>query len=474
MSRARADSLIAMAQTLPAALPGTKAGLEAGVISRYKAEIIAGATVLLEDDEARAAEAEVLDRAARLTPAGLRAAIARAVIKAAPEKAKERRETAAKNARVERWLQDTGNAALMGCELPPAEALAADEQITARAKELRKAGLEGDMDQLRARAYLDLLLGTDSRPRRGGAGTAAPPPAPAGFAARITLTAPLATLAGLADRPGELAGLGPVDPWLARDLAAAAAANPRTTWCLTVTDSQGHAVAHGCARPEPKRHANRAGPDRRTGPGSPSLPAGRDGPRGGYGTWRLTTPGPGPDLIITIDPITTDPCDHRFESSRHDPGVKLRHLSQVRHATCTSPDLPQARRPVPTTSTTPPTKQAAGPVSATPARSAVMTIGSSSTPGGTSTSSRTAPSAGPPQPGAPTTPNPPATPSERGMLPVLQLSSQGSGRAEAAKPSSPATSGETRSRACRHPATGQDAGDPLLRAAGGCSPRTTA
>ncbi len=175
VSRARADSLIAMAQTLPAGLPGTKAGLEAGVISRYKAEIIAGATVLLEDDEARAAEAEVLDRAARLTPAGLRAAIARAVIKAAPEKAKERRETAAKNARVERWLQDTGNAALMGCELPPAEALAADEQITARAKELRKAGLEGDMDQLRARAYLDLLLGTDSRPRRGGAGTAAPP-----------------------------------------------------------------------------------------------------------------------------------------------------------------------------------------------------------------------------------------------------------------------------------------------------------
>ena len=164
-SRARADSLIGMAQTLPARLPGTAAGLEDGTISRYKAEIIAGATVLLEDEEARAAEEEVLDRAARLTPAGLRAAIARAVIKAAPKKAKERRETAASNARVERWLQDTGNAALMGCELPPAEALAADEQITARAKELRKAGLEGDMDQLRARAYLDLLLGIDSRPR---------------------------------------------------------------------------------------------------------------------------------------------------------------------------------------------------------------------------------------------------------------------------------------------------------------------
>jgi Domain of unknown function (DUF222) len=340
-SRARADSLIGMAQTLPTRLPGTKAALEAGTISRYKAEIIARATALLQDEEARAAEAEVLDRAARLTPGGLRAAIARAVMKAAPKTARERREIAAKDARVERWLQDTGNAALMGCELPPAEALAADEQITARAKELRAAGVEGDMDQLRARAFLDLLLGKDSRPRQDGAAAPAAKPAggaaPGGFAARITLTVPLATLAGLADRPGELGGLGPVDPWLARDLAAAAAANPRTTWCLTATDSQGHAVAHGCARPEPKNHGKRAGPGPPDGTGFSVTPDNCDGPPGGYGTWRLTTPGDGPDLIITIDPVTTDPCDHRFEASGHDPGVRLRHLAQVRHATCTSP-----------------------------------------------------------------------------------------------------------------------------------------
>jgi hypothetical protein len=335
-SRARADSLIGMAQAFEARLPGTAAGLEDGTISRYKAEIIARATALLEDDEARAAEAEVLDRAARLTPGALRAAIARAVITAAPEKAKERRETAAKDARVERWLQDTGNAALMGCELPPAETLAADEQITARARELKQAGLEGDMDQLRARAFLDLLLGQDSRPVPGQPGMAGS--APTGPATRVALTVPLATLAGLADRPGELGGLGPVDPWLARDLAAAAAANPKSTWCLTVTDNQGHAVAHGCARPEPKGHRKRAGPGPPPGEGGFTFtPAGRDGPPGGYGTWRLRTPGDGPDLIITIDPITTDPCDHRFEAKGHDPGVKLRHLAQVRHATCTSP-----------------------------------------------------------------------------------------------------------------------------------------
>src|SRR5262249_35030314 len=148
--------------------------------------------------------------------------------------------------------------------------------------------LDGGLDELRARAYLDLLLGTDSRPGQDR------PPAPAGFAGRVTLTVPLATLAGGADRPGELSGLGPIDPWLARDLATAAAQTPKTTWCVTVTDNQGHAVAHGCARPEPKSRRQRAGPGPPGGAGFSFSPARRDGPHGGYGTWRLRTPGTGP------------------------------------------------------------------------------------------------------------------------------------------------------------------------------------
>jgi len=357
-SRARAYDLMSTAGHLDTHLPGTKAALRDGTISLGKARIIAAATGLLDPAEAAAAEAGVLDRAAALTPGGLRAAIARAVMEAAPEKAKERRETAARFARVERWAEDTGNAALMGRELPPDEVLAADQRITGWAQELKKAGLDGGMDELRARAYLDLLLGKDSRPRPaepqparsrpggsrpGGSqpGTPGQPapagPVPAGFVGRVTLTAPLATLARLADRPGELAGLGPVDPWLARDLAAAAAQNPKTTWCVTVTDQHGHAVGHGCARPEPKSHRQRAGPGPPGGTGFTFTPASRDGPPGGYGTWRLRTPGPGPDLILTLDPLTTDPCDHRHHAPGHDPGVKLRHLSQIRHATCTSP-----------------------------------------------------------------------------------------------------------------------------------------
>ena len=335
-SRAAADWLLTAAWHLATRLGGTLDALADGIITRGKAELIVRLTQHLDGDETRKVEAKILDRAGRLTPGSLRAALARAVIEVAPEKARQRRETAAKFARVERWAEDSGNAALMGRELPPDEVLAADQRISSWTDELKKAGLEGGMDELRARAFLDLVLGKDSRPRSAGP---APDTGPAGgaaggFAGRVTLTVPLATAAGLADRPGELAGHGPVDPWLARDLAAAAAQNPKTTWCVTVTDEHGHAVGHGCARPEPQGHGKRAGP---APPGFSFTPASRDGPPGGYGTWRLRTPGPGPDWIVMIDTLDTHDCQHRYEARGHDPGVKLRHLSQIRHATCTSP-----------------------------------------------------------------------------------------------------------------------------------------
>jgi hypothetical protein len=349
-SRAAADWLLTVAWHLATRLGATLDALADGIITRGKAELIVRLTQYLDAGEARAVEAKILGRAGRLTPGSLRSALARAVLEAAPEKARQRREAAAKTARVERWAEDSGNAALMGRELPPDEVLACDQRIRSWAQEMRKAGLDGGMDELRARAYLDLLLGKDSRPRAQDTEAAGPPagagPVPGagpaggtagGFAGQVTLTVPLGTAAGLADRPGELAGHGPVDPWLARDLAAAAARNPATTWCVTVTDQHGHAAGHGCARPEPRSHRKRAGPGPPDGTGFSFTPASRDGPPGGYGTWRLRTPGPGPDLIVAIDTLDTHDCQHTYEARGHDPGVRLRHLSQIRHATCTSP-----------------------------------------------------------------------------------------------------------------------------------------
>ena len=95
------------------------------------------------------------------------------------------------------------------------------------------------MDALRARAYLDILLGMDSRPLGSRTDATRQPqdpaqprdPAPApgpglspgpsgplagmippGFAGHVNLTVPAATLIARADRPGELGGIGPIDP----------------------------------------------------------------------------------------------------------------------------------------------------------------------------------------------------------------------------------------------------------------------
>jgi len=329
-----AAGVLGLAHDLEVKLPGTQGAFLDGILNEEKVAIIARATAVLTPEEARAAEALVLDRAARLTPAALRSAIARAAIEVAPKKAKERREKAARQARVERWAEESGNAGLAGRELPAAQVHAADQRISSWARQLKQAGLDGSTDELRARALMDLLLGTDSRPGLGGSGAddASSGPIPPGFVGHVNLTIPLTTTLNLAERPGEIPGVGPIDPDLARDLATTAARNPRTTWCVTVTDQHGHAIGHGCARPGARSHRRCVGP---SPPGFTFTSARRDGPPGGYGTWRLHTPGNGPDLTVTLDPVTTDPCDHRYQARGHDPGVKLRHLSQVRYATCT-------------------------------------------------------------------------------------------------------------------------------------------
>ena len=337
------------------------------------------------------------------------------------------------------------------------------------------------MDELRARAYLDLLLGQDSRPRpgqdsgpgvRGDGGNGAECGGTARSAAGAVMeamgrrpgrwrprwwwatTAPAgrsgrrrgagrvrgagdldgpAGDAGRAGGPARGAGRdGPDRPVAGPGPGGRRGPEPATTWCVTVTDGQGHAVGHGCARPAPP---GRGKPGKRVKPGPPggvrdgpgfSLTAERrEGPPGGYGTWRLRTPGDGPDLrSSSLDPLNTEDCDHRFQASGHDPGVRLRHLAQVRHATCTSPVCRRPREPA-TSSTTSRTRRAAGRACVMAALSAGMITGSSSSPGGKWTSSPTGRSAGPLPPAASTPPNPPGTRSEPARA---RLSRPGPGR----------------------------------------------
>ena len=149
----------------------------------------------------------------------------------------------------------------------------------------------------------------------------------------------MATLLGLAERPAEAPGLGAIDPALARTLAASAAASPRTTWCVTVTDDHGSPTAHGCARLTRGTAPTRAGPTGQNGTAFTQEQG--TGPPGGYGRWRLQPPGGSRELLAGIEPLAVLDCDHRHESAGYQPSDKLRHLVEIRDGEC---DWPPCRR----------------------------------------------------------------------------------------------------------------------------------
>ncbi len=178
------------------------------------------------------------------------------------------------------------------------------------------------------------------------------------------MVVPLVTLLGLGNRPGEAHRLGPLDPALCRDLAAVAASSQATRLCVTVTDPDGIAIGHGCARaprrasqPTPARTGTtpatalparlnltiplidlygNSGLESRGSPWAFTREAGDTGPPGGYGIWTLTVPD-GREFAVRLAPVPTFTCDHAHESHAYQPNDTLRHLVQVRDGDCTFP-----------------------------------------------------------------------------------------------------------------------------------------
>jgi hypothetical protein len=184
------------------------------------------------------------------------------------------------------------------------------------------------------------------------------------------VTVPLATLQGRAERAGDNRLLGPLDPALARDLAAAAARSPASRWEVIVVDEHGYAVGHGIARPARGTSARPPHPPPGPAPPGPALPARvsititetylhqlearpaqpRPGaPPGAWqltrnkGTWVLTLP-EGRRLTVRFDVVPTHDCDHRYAVSSYLPGDRLRRLVQVRDHDCTWPPCSRAAR----------------------------------------------------------------------------------------------------------------------------------
>ena len=160
MSRCNADWWLDLAITLTWRLAATGAALAAGVIDLPRARLIAEATALLAEQDARAVEDQVLPRAGELTNAGLRAALRRAVIAADPDGAERRRQQSEARAKLCLYPDEDGTATLAGYQLPGIGAAAAMARISALARALKASGAGGGIDLLRAQVFLGLLCGT--------------------------------------------------------------------------------------------------------------------------------------------------------------------------------------------------------------------------------------------------------------------------------------------------------------------------
>jgi hypothetical protein len=431
MGPVSAGNLAGLAWTLSARLPGIGRLLADGTLTKAKAKLIAATFEPLDEGEAVRAEALVLPELAGKTYFQVERLAWRAALAVAPDVAERRRSRAERErARVTVFREESGAVGLSGRDLPAAQALSGHASVLARARQYEASGaFPGQTASgLQALAYLHLLNGVttldaiayaraatteppdgtrqdkgvydedscgranpgpdasgdseshgdhqgpdgDGGPPGGGSGpgVGGGSGGAAGQSALPEVTVPLVTLQGRAERPGDNRLLGPLDPAMARDLAAAAARSPYAHWEVTIVDDNGYAIGHGIARPA---RGKRAGPP--PSPGSWALPARvnitvaetllrqlaaqaaqpRSGAppgdwdlaprtiRDGHDAWVLTLPG-GRELTVRLDVVPTHACDHRYQVNGYESSDRLRRLIQVRDHECTFPPCSRPAR----------------------------------------------------------------------------------------------------------------------------------
>ena len=240
--------------------PVLGAEVAAGRLTPAQARVIyEGVSVLsghVDESGADLSERAVLGlvrTARRLPPARLRERVARVVATLDPEAAARRRRSAERDRTdVSLWAEDDGMACL-AARGPAPDAVALRELIAARAELMREQADESDERTAGQWRYAAMLAafgltpvgkaavavgaGGGVRPvdcttdvERSTLGADVPVPVTDPVRIQIRVTVPLDTLFGLAETPGELEGYGPLDPELARALAADA------DWLRWVTD----------------------------------------------------------------------------------------------------------------------------------------------------------------------------------------------------------------------------------------------
>jgi Domain of unknown function (DUF222) len=322
-------------RTCQARLPETFRALGKGLITGYKLDIIEAQTAELTEQDAAKADVILAAAAQVKSPAALRDFARRQVARIDPDAAQRRKTRARRDGHVRFWKEDSGNAGMTAREMPAGPALIAWQHVEQRALDLRAAGHEGNLGELQVQAVLDLLAGNPIPATQTGRVPECAPaadecvssyaPADDGgagayqgtrkggrrWAAEPVLIVPWDPSLGVPAGPASVPGFGEIDdPVETMDLLGAAANHRTTRWCVTVTGSDGTALAHGCA-------------------------AGR------HTLDTICATGTSKDLItrlgITLTPLAVGMCGHDTLEPGYTPSPRLRHLVTARNPRCSAP-----------------------------------------------------------------------------------------------------------------------------------------
>jgi len=242
VSKGVASAFVSTGQILDDRLPAIRAAFARGELDYARVRVIVERTAHVEDTSIAEVERRILDAALKpgreLVRGRLANAIDRIITALDPDGARERR----KRAEADRDVQVRPDADGM-CSLWGALTGVGGRALEERLREMAIGVCGSDprtVSQRRADALTALALGIDHLACTCvDPGCPCIPEPPAKPRALIQVMIDAATLAGGADLPGVLGGLGIVDPELVRELAADA------SWQQLLTDTQGAVTGVG-------------------------------------------------------------------------------------------------------------------------------------------------------------------------------------------------------------------------------------
>ena len=195
---------IALALDLASKLPRTLTALEKGEIDLYKARVVHDKTLPLSADPAAEVEERVLAKAEGKTGAQVRRLASRVVMRVDPDGHRDRAEMR-KAQRCCGTDSAEDDMARFWAYLPAHRAIACYDRVDAIARAAHTPADPRTLEQVRADVVADLILAT--------------PDKTSAVKVELYVTVSAATLMGLSEQPGELAGYGPITADLARELA---------------------------------------------------------------------------------------------------------------------------------------------------------------------------------------------------------------------------------------------------------------